>query len=82
MPDLTFEEAMKIFPPLYTIYYRPADFPGHEYVVRLRAGMVLYPLGMPAKTLEEARAIVQQAGGEVCLNRAPSDDPCIVESWI
>jgi hypothetical protein len=32
--------------------------------------------------LEQARIIVGRAGGSVCLNRAPADDPSIAESWI
>jgi hypothetical protein len=70
----------------WTIFRRPADHPGTEYVVR-----EFYLLGggrdpVPSdevwlcSSLEQARASVPLEAA--CIPRAPEDDPTIVESWL
>jgi hypothetical protein len=86
-PQLTIEEAMRTFPPLYVIYRRPRDL-GHEIVMRVWFGMRPYtafgfdeiPGGRPA--LDRARNVAKNMGAVTCLVRHPTDDPCIVESWL
>lgn len=66
--------------PIYVIYQSPSDYPG-KFVTRLWKGPK--PQQEPevvADTLEEARAAVPQ--GLYRMQRAQSDDPVIVESWL
>lgn len=71
---------------IFTIYERPADYPGH-YVVRrwsIVAGVndpvpALDPHAVVA-SLEAARASIPP--GHVALERSVDDEPQIVESWI
>lgn len=75
------EAAVKIFPPIWTIYDHPLDYPEH-YIVRIWFGECPHPTAARCDTLDLARELVQTAGGVVCLGRLPDDDPKVVESWI
>lgn len=75
------KQAMERYPPIWTIYNNPRDFPG-KIVVRCWYGEVPHPDMCVAANIEAARDYCQRKGGEVCLGRQPGDDPVIVESWI
>lgn len=65
----------------YTIYDHPKDFPD-GFVVReweITAGATTPGPAVTVETLEEARAVVP--GGLFRIDRAPDDDPVIVETW-
>jgi hypothetical protein len=69
---------------LYVVYHNPLDFPG-QYVIRKqtagpggRITIAAEPLAFG--TLDQVRAALP--AGLVRLERAPEDDPCIVEVWI
>jgi len=78
---LTLEEARKVFPPMWTIYDRPTDFP-ESYVVRLWWGVTPEPDAHSFPTLAEAREHVAIHGGCFYIPRAPSDDPAVLETWL
>jgi hypothetical protein len=66
----------------YSIYDHPDDYPD-GFVVRewlVTAGDVQAGTASTAASLEEARKLIP-AGAERT-DRAPSDDPKIVETWI
>lgn len=69
----------------YTIYHRPLDFPGVEYLVRefrIHSGHVITgPVVGIAQTVEEARALVPPQA-DAMITRSPEDDPAVVETWI
>jgi hypothetical protein len=71
---------------MYTIYHRPSDFPGVEYLVReVIIGGAISPfigdvLGSAAN-LDDARDLVPLSA-DCCLARHESDDPVIVETWM
>ena len=75
------DEARQKFPPIWTIYENPSDFPG-KWVVRMWWGETPEPEAAACDSLELARDLIQRAGGCFPLNRASSDDPTIHESWI
>lgn len=69
----------------YAIYFNPKDYPGEYVVRRWRVGVdgTISPEAAPharVKTLKEARARVPRE--TILLTRHPSDDPCIVETWL
>jgi len=68
---------------VWTIYERPSDYPGHFVVRRsvVALGGIIPDLecGL-AKSLEGARKLIPD--GLARVNRYPSDDPVIVESWV
>lgn len=68
---------------IYTIYDHPADYP-ESFVVRkwdaVGGEPILGELVGETKTLGQARKLVPK--GLVMVSRHPSDDPCIVESWL
>jgi hypothetical protein len=76
---MTLSEAKNKFPPIYTIYRTPRDFPRH-WVVRVWWGMVPEPVGCLCSTIGEARDCVPW--GAVRLPKDPQDDPVIFEHWI
>lgn len=70
---------------LWTIYDHPDDYPEH-YVVREWAAS---PDGVTSHgavtfdTLEDARAAIRKRGPlMMCMERDPSADPKIVETWL
>jgi hypothetical protein len=69
---------------IYTIYEHPKDFPDHFV---LRGFTITKDKPIPDKdpllfkTLEMARKLLE-GSGKTRLARNPSDDPCIVESWL
>lgn len=67
--------------PMLVVYERPKDFPNH-YVVRVWEASANQPTNIAAiaKSLDLARAMIP--GGFVRLDRDPSDDPVIVESYV
>lgn len=75
------EEAALAFPPMWTIYDHPRDFPGH-FVIRVWYGAFVTPEIWLRPTLEAAREVVWANGGGFCFLRDPNDEPQIVESWI
>jgi hypothetical protein len=71
---------------MWTIYRDPLDFPGKHVVRKFRVGggggapeAAVAPTAV-CGTIEEPRAAVPQ--GTVRLERSPTDDPCIVETWV
>lgn len=67
---------------MYGIYDNPKDAPG-KFIVRrweVRAGKVEGKERVIWDTLEEARKSV--SNGRTAIPRQPSDDPCIVETWM
>jgi hypothetical protein len=72
---------------MFTIYRRPSDFPGVEFLVRRmdigpsgHGEPVHGPVIGTAATIEDARSLVSDWAG-VCQSRGPEDDPVIVETW-
>lgn len=66
---------------VYTIYARPADNP-EGFVVR-KWNVRQNPdaaEAFPAPTLDAARRLIPP--GLVCIQRHPSDEPQIIESWL
>ena len=68
---------------MYTIYHNASDYPG-VYCVRkwgCRKGKTvpLELVGVQEK-LDDARLLIPNT--HVRMERSPSDDPCIVETWI
>jgi hypothetical protein len=77
---IAIEEAMKQFPPIYVIYRKPKDFPD-EVVMRVWFGLTPH-VAFGFDDIEAARRTAHEMGACALLPRHPSDDPCIVESWI
>lgn len=70
-------------PPVFCVYENPADHPG-KFVVRRWVGMDpdREPVAI-AETLEQARADLKKLNPFlVRLERHPSDDPVILETWL
>jgi hypothetical protein len=81
LASMTLEEARERFPPIWTIYDHPRDFPNH-FVVRRWFGECPEPDPALCDSLEAARILIGRSGGSLRLNRAPTDDPSIIESWL
>ncbi|MHB9044371.1 MAG: hypothetical protein ACYC35_00375 [Pirellulales bacterium] len=69
---------------LYVVYHNPLDFPGKYVIRRQTAGrgvitIAAEPLAI-GLGINQVRAALP--AGLVRLERAPEDDPCIVEVWI
>lgn len=70
---------------MFTIYFRPDDFPNVEYLVRRwdihegasRPGPILGS----AMTLDAARMLIP-AQADACVLRQDDDPPTIVETWL
>jgi hypothetical protein len=75
------EQARKVFPPMWTIYEKPADYPD-SIVVRLWWGETPEEHSWVFDTLIEARFMIQSAGGCFPIQRSPTDSPSIVETWL
>lgn len=72
--------------PMWTIYASPADFPGRYVVRRSVIGqggrMRMDPApSFVGPSLDAARDSLPHERGLVCMVRAPSDPPQIVEVW-
>lgn len=78
---LALEVARTRYPPIWTIYDHPSDYPDHV-TVRVWYGELSEPNVALVQSIEEARTYVLSAGACMCLRRLPDDDPVIVESWI
>jgi hypothetical protein len=78
---MTLDEARKVFPPMWTIYEKPADYPD-KWVVRMWWGEVPEPRAGVCDSLELARALIEEAGGCFPIPRMPGDAPAIVETWL
>ena len=77
-------EPIRIAMRMHVIYKYPKDYPD-DYAVRehfITAGGKMFTslVSYRHKTLEDARASVQE--GRFCVPRHPDDDPVIVESWV
>lgn len=77
---MTIEEAMKHFPPMWTVYDHPKDWP-HGFLARKWYGECPTSEVLAAPTLETLRWELEERGF-IPLARDPGDDPCIVETWI
>ena len=75
------EQARKVFPPMWTVYDSPKDYPD-SIVVRLWWGETHEPHAWAFDTLIEARFMIENAGGCYRIPRQPDDDPVIVETWL
>ena len=75
------EQARKIYPPIWTIYNRPLDYPD-KFVVRVWYGTSAEVETTTHDSLDDARESIIARGGSFGLIRSERDDPCIVESWI
>lgn len=64
---------------IWVVYDNPVDLPG-RFVARKWLNDEPTAEILQAKTLEELRGCLP--AGLVCLRRAPSDDPKIVETWL
>jgi hypothetical protein len=71
-------------PSLWTVYERPADYPGgfvaRRHVVDGKGGMVPTPEAFYGGSLDSVRD--QLPPGLVMLARQPEDHPHIVEVWL
>lgn len=70
----------KTIVPIIAIYYNTSDFPG-LYVARLFDINKPTPYMVKAQTMEELYERLP-LGNMVKIQRAPCDDPVIVETWI
>lgn len=75
---MNLEEAKSAFPPIFTIYRNPRDFP-NRIVVRAWYGNVPSPVHLVLDSVGDARAVLH---GLCFLPRSENDDPAIIESWI
>lgn len=75
------EEARQIFPPMWTIYDHPRDYP-KKFVVRVWYGLVGEPERTLHDSLNDARESIIARGGSGFFSPSPDEDPCIVETWI
>lgn len=71
-------EKTQVFP-IFTVFFNPKDFPG-KYVVRLFDGKTPTRLLAVKDTLEEARSTIPPMFLRV--DRSPTDNPVIVETWL
>lgn len=83
---MTLEEAQHRFPPIWTIYESPSDYPG-KIVVRCWYGEVPCPEvklfhGTDEEGIEDARRYALDEGASLPLERQLADDPSILECWI
>jgi hypothetical protein len=78
---LPLEMARQVFPPMWAVYERPADYPT-GYVVRLWWGMTPEPKAHRCATLLQARLFIRDAGGCVQFARQQGDEPQILETWL
>ncbi|QAY80402.1 hypothetical protein [Sphingosinicella sp. BN140058] len=73
---------------VWVIYHRPADVPGVEYVLRAQTAnrdrtITVHPEAWTGSTLDEVRGKLERIQpGLVRLDRAPEDEPHVVETWI
>lgn len=78
---MSIEEARRRFPPMWTVYDHPKDYPLH-FVVRRWYGTVADGPALLHHTLAAARQYIAEHGGCVRLLRDPWDDPVIIETWL
>lgn len=78
---MSLEEARKRFPPMWTVYDHPKDYP-HHFVVRRWYGVTREDLAALCNTLVEAREHIAVQGGCMNFGREKWDDPVIIETWI
>lgn len=74
-------EARTKYPPVWTVYKHPKDFPAH-WVVRVWWGEVPEPHAKLCGSLMQARRLIVNEGGSVKLDRSQGDDPAVHESWL
>lgn len=77
--DVDWHKKMKVFPN-FVIYNSPIDFP-KKFVVRLFDGTKPTRLITISDTLSAARETIP-TDYYICAQRAPEDNPAIVETWI
>ena len=69
---------------IWTVYAGPADYPDHFVARKFLVGRHNQAIATQdmfvADSIDEVRALLPP--GLVCFVRAPSDDLCIVESWL
>lgn len=68
---------------IWVVYANPADYPG-EFVARR---WIVHGVGKPTDDIRRAAALSElrdwlMAHGLVRLERHPTDDPCIIETWL
>lgn len=78
---MSLEDARIHFPPMWTVYDHPKDYPLH-FVVRLWYGPVVDREAILCDTLAAARQYISEQGGCVPLARDARDDPVVVETWL
>lgn len=70
---------------MYTVYRHPADMPGVVWAVRQwstsQDGPVAGPVLGTADDLQAARKLVPPEA-DMCVPRAPVDDPAVFETWL
>jgi hypothetical protein len=77
---MNFDEAKKVYPPIWVIYDHPTDYP-RWFVVRVWYGE--FPGEMCQRaTLDMARKAAWCMGAQTKMPRSECDDAKIVESWI
>lgn len=81
MSKMTLEQAMTRFPPMWTIYDHPKDYPC-GFIARLWYGETPTDQCLHAPDIVQIRELVVEAGGSMPLVRDSGDDPCIVETWV
>ncbi len=77
---MNLDEAKKTYPPIFTIYDHPKDFP-RWFVIRVWYGEFPGEMCLRAD-LDMARKAAWTMGAQVKLPRSAFDDGKIVESWI
>lgn len=65
---------------VWVIYDHPKDFPGY-FAARMWVNNTPTETMIFGTTLEDVRGKLEDLG-LVRIDRDPSDDPCIVESWL
>jgi hypothetical protein len=84
-PPMTPEQELEIGAALemFTIYRHPSDYPDKFVVRRFLVTDKPNPDKTPCavcNNLNDARAAIPF--GMVCVDRQPSDDPVIIETWL
>lgn len=79
---LPLEVAREVYPPIWVIYARPADYP-QGFVVRKWWGLTPEPASYRYTNIVECREHAVMEGASVPFAHAPgSEAECIAETWL
>lgn len=70
-----------MMPDMWVVTHTPKDMPQWPYVARLWKDGAPIDTVICTESLGEMRRTLRGYGCELCMDRAPDDDPVIVETW-